>query len=269
MRQSQLHKSQTRYSHLSERTYRRHFEQGLGLESLNQRLIEQVRWSGGEQIAVVDCTFNEKSGRHTHGLDWFYNGKTQRADRGLEWSVVAIVDLEQDPGYTLSAQQTDPGLSEKATKAQGPRGNRIDFYLGHLAYCQNYFPAWVRYVVTDGFYTKYKWVEGVVQLGLHSIGKLRCDANLKFLYSGPQKRRGRRRRYAGKVDLTDPSRFQFVKTLDDDVQLYTAVVWSVSLNRRIRLAYLLKEHDGKRSYVVILLNQAGHRAGDALSLLQC
>ena len=32
----------SRYSHLSERTYRRHFQQGLGLECLNQKLIEQV-----------------------------------------------------------------------------------------------------------------------------------------------------------------------------------------------------------------------------------
>ena len=244
----------SRYSHLSERTYRRHFQQGLGLESLNQRLIEQVRGTHNWQIAVVDCTFLEKSGRRTHGLDWFYNGKTQRPERGLEWSVVAIVDLEQNTGYTLSAQQTEAGLSNQAEAAPSPsehQRNRIDFYLGHLAYCQNYFPAGVSYVVADGFYSKYKWVEGVVQLGLHSIGKLRCDADLKFIYAGPQKTRGRRRRYAGKVDLTDPSRFEFVETLCDGVQLYTAVVWSVSLKRRIRLVYLLKEQAGKRSYVVL------------------
>jgi hypothetical protein len=38
--------------------------------------------------------------------------------------------------------------------------------------------------VADGFYSKYKWVTGVVQLGFDAIGKLRCDANLKFLYDG-------------------------------------------------------------------------------------
>jgi hypothetical protein len=74
---------------------------------------------------------------------------------------------------------------------------------------------------------------------------------LKFLYDGPQKPRGRHRRYDGKVDLTDPSRFEFVQTLDDDTQLYTAVVWSVSLKRLIRLAYVLKEENGKRRYVVL------------------
>lgn len=108
----------SRYSPLSERTYRRHFEAGLGLEVLNQALIEQ---GSDHQIAVVDCTFLEKSGKHSHGLDWFYNGKTNRPERGLEWSVVGVVDVETHTAYTLSAQQTEAGLSQK----QG--SSRLDF----------------------------------------------------------------------------------------------------------------------------------------------
>ena len=105
---------------------------------------------------MVDCHFVEKSGRHTHGVDWFYNGKTQRAERGLEWSVVAIVDLEQNTGYALSAQQTEAGLAQQTDRtapAQKPQGNRIDFYLGHLAYCQPYFPSELIYVAGDAYYT--------------------------------------------------------------------------------------------------------------------
>jgi hypothetical protein len=234
----------SRYSNRSERTYRRHFQRGFGFECLNQSLIEQVRTPGGAQIAVIDCTFLEKSGRHTYGLDWFYNGKTQRAEKGLELSVIGIVDIEQNTGYTLSAQQTDAGLSAQATPAgeRGtPQGTRMDFYLGHLALCILYMPEWIRYLVADGFYSKYKWVNGVVHLGLHAIGKLRCDADLKFLYDGPYSGRGRRRRYDGKVNLKDHRRFQLVQRLEEGVCLYTAVVWSVSLKRTIRLAYLLKD----------------------------
>ena len=244
----------SRYSGLSERTYRRHFERGVGVECLNQGLIAQVRRDQSAQIAVVDCTFIEKSGRHTYGLDGFYNGKTQRAEKGLELSVIAIVDMEQNTGYTLSAQQTEAGLrthGETLAKAAAPKGNRIDFYLGHLAYCMTYFPVWIRYVVADGFYSKYKWVTGVVQLGLHAIGKLRCDANLKFLHEGPYAGRGARRRYDGKVNLRDHRRFHSVTRLEEGVTLYTAVVWSVSLKRKVRLAYLLKERQGRRSYVVL------------------
>ena len=120
----------SRYSDCCERTYRRHFEAGLGLEGLNQALIEQVSADDSSQIVVVDCTFTEKSGRHTYGLDWFYNGKTQRAERGLEWSVVAIVDLAQKTGYALSAQQPDadpgaqapdPADETKPPKSRSPR----------------------------------------------------------------------------------------------------------------------------------------------------
>ena len=142
----------SRYSELSERTYRRHFDRGIGFEGLNQQLIEQVRREQRAQIAVVDCTFLEKSGRHTDGLDWFYNGKTQRAEKGLELSVVAIVDVAQNTGYTLSAQQTAAGLSHAVDAAEesAAKGNRIEFYLGHLAYCTLYFPMWIRDIVADG-----------------------------------------------------------------------------------------------------------------------
>ena len=259
----------SRYSNLCERTYRRHFNQGVGFEGLNQALIEGLRGAQSHQIAVVDCNFIEKSGRHTHGLDWFYNGKTQRAEKGLEWSVVAIVDLEQNTGYTLSAQQTEAGLAKQANTAassQKPQGNRVDFYLGHLAYCQPYFPPEVSYVAGDAYYSKYKWVTGVVQLNLHAIGKLRCDANLKFLYDGPQKPRGRHRRYDGKVDFTDPSRFELVCTLEDDVKLYRAVVWSVNFKRSILLVYLLKEQDGKQSYVLLFSTDVNI---DPLLLYRC
>lgn len=244
----------SRYSDLSERTYRRQFQRGFGFECLNQDLIEQVRTPDGAQIIVVDCTFVEKSGRHTYGLDWFYNGKTQRAEKGLELSVIGVVDMEQNTAYPLSAQQTEAGLSPQATSAEldtQPRCNRIEFYLGHLALCIPYVPKWIRYIVADGFYSKYKWVNGVVKLGFHAIGKLRCDADLKFLYTGPYSGRGRRRRYDGKANLSDPHRFQFVQQLETGGKLYTAVVWSVSLKRKVRIAYLLKEENGRRSYVVL------------------
>lgn len=271
----------SRYSDLSEKTYRRHFKDTIGFESLNQCVIEQVRSpKTGTRIAAVDCTFVRKSGRHTEGLDSFYNGTIGKAERGLEWSVVAVIDVEQGTGYALSAQQTQAGLSVKAQAKKAklspdiekhnqtdtkiipeviavskpqelPCTNRMDFYLGHLAECQSYLPKDIRYVAADAFYSKFKWVNGIVGLGLHAIGKLRADANLKVLYTGPQKSKGRRRKYDGKLDCSDLSRFEFVRDLDKHNKLYTAVVYSVSLRRNIRLAYLLKEKDHKRSYVLL------------------
>jgi len=234
----------SRYSELSERTYRRHFNVGMGLERLNQTLIKASTAAGSVQILAVDCTFNEKSGRGTPDLDWFYNGKTHQVERGLEWSVVAVVDLQPHTAYALSAQQTEAGLPARAKAAAAAGkvcGNRVDFYLGHLAYCQSYVPPQVKYVVADSFYRKRKWVDGVVKLGWHAIGKLRQDADLKYLYRGPRRPGpGRQQKYDGKVNPRELNQkyFQHEDTLADGTELWSAVVWSVSLARRIRLVCL-------------------------------
>ena len=55
-------------------------------------------------------------------------------------------------------------------------------------------------------FTVKKFVDGVLALDLHLIGKLRQDANLRYLYKGAQKHRGAKRKYDGKVDLADLSR---------------------------------------------------------------
>jgi hypothetical protein len=247
----------SRYSPLSERTYRRHFDSGIGLELVNQHLIEATTAPDSPQILVVDCTFNEKSGRCTPDLDRFYNGKSQQVERGLEWSVVAVVDVRQQTAYALSAQQTEAGLSEraKAAAAAGQAcGNRVDFYLGHLASCQMYVPARVKYVVADSFYSKRRWVDGVLQLGWHAIGKLRQDADLKYLYRGARRTGpGRQKTYDGKVDPSalNLQHFQLEPPSGEGEQVYSAIVWSVSLKRRIRLVCVVRSKDSKTHYALL------------------
>ncbi len=101
------------------------------------------------------------------------------------------------------------------------------------------------------FYSKIKWVNGVRDLKLEAIGKLRRDANLRYLYQDEYSGRGRPRKYAGKVDLTDYSNFELVTQLSDDVDLYTAVVWSISLKRKIRLVDLRNNSASSHSYAVL------------------
>lgn len=259
----------SRYSDLSERTYRRHYNRGIGFETINQRLIEAHGSSREVQIGVIDCTFAEKSGRHTPGLDWFYNGKTQQTQKGLEWSVIGVVDLDQHTSYGLSAQQTEAGLAARAqaAKENGQRaGNRVDFYLGHLAYCRCFLPKSVKHLVGDLFYSKLKWVTGVRALGLHPVGKLRQDANVNYLYNGPHSSGpGRKKKYAGKVDWSNPDfrRLRLRETLEDGTELYSAVVWSVAFKCKIHLVYLLKTNKtGQRSYVLLFSTDLGLSALD-------
>jgi hypothetical protein len=76
-----------------------------------------------------------------------------------------------------------------------------------------------------------------------------------------QKARGAKRKYDGKVDLADLTRLAWVRELQSGVELYTAVIWHVSLKRKISLAYLLDRHKpNKPSYGVLFstdINQSG------------
>ncbi|MEL6130813.1 MAG: transposase [Cyanobacteria bacterium J06628_4] len=239
----------SRYSDLSERTYRRHFERPYEFMNFNQAVIEAAIVPTHFQVGVVDASFVPKSGKATYGVDRFYNGKASRTERGLEISMLAVVDVEQVIGYTLSVQQT-PAI--ESVDEPDPDRTRVDDYLDHLRATRDAFPSAVRYLVGDGFYSKRKWVNGVVELGLDTIGKLRCDANLNYLYDGPQKPRGARRKYDGKVDLTDLTRWQALGEVEPETELYTAVIWSVCLKRKIRGVYLLnRKHPERLCYALL------------------
>lgn len=237
----------SRYSNLSERTYRRQYQQDFEFAALNQALVGQVSQTGGAKLAVMDCSFICKSGKATFGLDRFWNGCASRAETGLEVSVVGVVDVETEQGYALSAEQT-------YAQSSVPEFSRMDQYLYHLDHVRPYLPPEVEYLAVDGYYAKAHFVAGAVGLRLHVISKLRCDANLQFLYTGVQKRRGRPRKYAGKVDLNDLSRFTFVETVQPDVELYTAIVWHVSLKRAVRVAYLVDRRQATRVRTCLLFS---------------
>ena len=197
----------------------------------NAEIIKKAILPTSRQIIATDCSFINKSGKATYGIEYFYNGSAGKAEKGLEVSVVAVVDVDSKQGYALSVQQTPPVQAE-AEKT------RIDWYLEQLAATKPYFPKSVRHVVSDGFYSKVKWVDGVTNLDLEVIGKLRCDADLQYVYTGEQKPRGRKRKYDGKVDLTDVSRMTLVSQIEPQLYLYTIEVWVVSMKRKVRLAYI-------------------------------
>ena len=240
-------------------------------------------------IGVMDASFCRKSGKHTYGLDWFYNGSASRTQRGLEISVIAVVDVAQQRAYTLSVQQTPATPPHLKKKRKGkPESNitvsqaqiqairqtleqlppapaapsvlaveseemtRIDQYLDQLKKSRAHFPPQLQYFAVDGAYSKQKFVDGVVSLGLAMVGKLRSDANMRYLYSGEQKPRGAKRKYDGKVRLDDLSRFELVEQIAPNLNLYTATVWHVSLKRPIRLACLVDTRKpGKTGYALL------------------
>ena len=293
----------SRYSNKCEKTYRRHFKKPFPFVEFNSRLIKEAIPEGHKKILAIDCSFIPKSGKKTYGKDYFFNGVSGRAEKGLELSVISVIDVDSNIGYSLSVKQTPSqteinkksttkilvessptnysqnnsskkNKSNKSNKSKGKKkknGNkskqkalkhknnevelsRIDIYLESLKEINNNLPPDINYLVADGYYSKEKFVTGVSKLNLNQIGKLRHDANMRYLYTGSQNKLGAKRKYDGKVKLTELQKLTFVKELAPKIYLYTAVVNHVTLKRNIRIAYIIDRRDTQTTKTALLFS---------------
>ncbi|MBM7074714.1 transposase, partial [Shewanella sp. 202IG2-18] len=110
----------------------------------------------------------------------------------------------------------------------------------------------IHYMAIDSFYTKYKFVTPVVGTGLNVVGKLRSDANLRWLFKGNYSGLGRPKRFDGKVNsVEDLHRFEYVGKIEETIQVYSAVLYSVCLERDIKVVMLICNRHGKSVRVLL------------------
>jgi hypothetical protein len=225
--------SLARHSALNEKTFRRNFGKGFDFIELNARIIEQTNCQ--IEAFAMDASFIKKSGTETFGLDKFWNGCAGRAEKGLEASIISLIDVTENASFVLTVGQTEPNLANFDKSIE--KKTRTDFYAEQLEKHAETILKYTKVGVFDGFYSKQKFVAKTVELGFTMISRLRQDANLKHLYRGLQKPKGRKRKFAEKVDFSDLSKFQeeTVKIENKPVKLYGTTVWSVSLKREIKL----------------------------------
>src|SRR6185436_11555734 len=249
----------SRYCHLSEKTFRRQFRKGFDFLSFNRIAIDTIS-NSSTRIVAFDTSFISKSGKKTFGLDYFFNSCASRAERGLELSMASIVDVDENTAYTLSVLQTEPS-NRPSTKRSKRCETRMDFYLKHFIQLRPALPLDVKYAAVDGYFAKKKFVDGVCALSLEVVSKLRCDANLRYIYTGEQKKRGRRRLYDGKVRFTDLRRFQKLGQIEDNIWLYTKELYHVSLQRKIRVVVVVKQEQKARPRVAVLMSTDTDQCG--------
>jgi len=159
----------------------------------------------------------------------------------LEASIISLVCGKSGASFALTVDQTEPNLSNKEAALE--KKTRIDFYAEQVAEVASKILEYTRIGLFDGYYAKIKFVTRMEQAGFTVISRLRSDANLKYLYEGEQKARGRPRKYDGKIDLNDLSRLEetTITLATKEVKLYAGVVWSVSLKRTIKLVVVKYE----------------------------
>jgi DDE superfamily endonuclease len=239
-------RNMSRYSPYHERTFARWYGRNFDWVSLNQAAIIEVVPPEHDQALVMDASFVPKSGKHTYGLDRFWNGSHSRAEKGLELSTLAWLDITDNCAYCLSVEQTPPSAATVDLEA-----TRMDIYLDQLSRVVKVHDLrFLRYVVTDGAYSKQKFVAGVRGLELHQIGKLRADANLRYLYQGPKRPGpGRQKTYDGKVNWRDLSRFERLETEDEHIVLYHQVLNHVQLQCNLQVVVVV--HTQRNRYAVL------------------
>jgi Transposase DDE domain len=237
----------SRYSHRHEKTYRRQFKKGVKAGEFNGAFVEIEIPVEHEVISLLDTSFSPKSGKKTFGLDRFYNGSHGRVERGLEISLLAVLDTVTENAYALHAQQTD-------SQSQYPLMTRTEQYLMQVQENRQNLPERVRYLAVDSAYANAPFIEGVLAQNLDIISKLRHNANLHYVFEGSQKRKGAPRKYDGKVDFSDLSRFTRLEDVESGMELYTLVVWHRTWKRKIRLAVLVHRREGKPPQDILLFS---------------
>ena len=223
-----------RYGPTSDRTHRTWARKPVPWVQLNSTLVlqaqdQQTLHLGG--ILGVDAVFIPKYGNHTPDLASYWSGCQGRSVRGLEGTCVTWIDPTTHQPVPLSITQTPAAL---------PAGqSRVDFYatvtLNTITQLPDELKKQVQAVVGDAYYTKLKFVARVVDEGqLPFVGKMRKDANLKHLFTGPRTGKpGRPRLYDGKVSVHDYLRWDALPWADE-CMVYTVVAYSVSLKRQVR-----------------------------------
>lgn len=195
---------------------------------------------------ALDHSFLKKSGKRTPGIGYYWSGCAGAVKRGLEILTFAMVAADMSDARFLLAVQT----VALATKGRTP------YYLEHMkdkrdnqtAKClraiyenrENLLKI-SNILVGDCLFASYNFVKGAGALGFNVVSRLRDDAVLQYLYTGPQKSgRGRKKELDGVVDTSSLRKDVFVRetVCVDGVELtvFSAVVKCKSLKRKIKVA---------------------------------
>jgi hypothetical protein len=224
-----------RFGNFKEQRYRQQFEKPFPFLDFNKELA--LSHGGNRFVIAFDPSYINKSGKKTPGLGWYWSGCAGQAKWGLEIGGLAAIDLDNHTAFHLEAVQTL--IQDKQATSL------TDWYVNVIKERKETLCSISRYLVADAWFSKKPFVDQIKALDMHLISRLRDDADLKYLYHGPAAgKRGRPCKYAGKIDTAniDTSYFELIEQ-NLETTVYTAIVYSKSMKRNIRLAHVTYTSD--------------------------
>lgn len=194
-----------------------------------------MQHGSGHYVLAFDPTYIGKSGKATPGTDRYWSGCAQKSLWGLEAGLLSVIDVDGHTAYHLDVVQT-PSTAERDEKGI----SLMDHYAQAILWSKEQAEHLSSYIALDAYFAKSGFINRVLgQSSLHIISRLRTDADLRYLYTGPRKEgRGAPRKYDGKIDVNNPEFDRFALAYqDEEMRIYSAVVNCKFLKRNIRLAY--------------------------------
>lgn len=227
----------------SYRTIQRFFRLPIAWTKLNFLLLANYYKEDKEKpyILAIDEVVEDKSGKATYGVNWFYSSIIGRPIRSVSHHVISLVNVKAKNSYVLANEQTVKSTSTKSKEIKSkeikkrgvgrPKGSKnkanvksegllyesFEFLLDLISpllstYCPN-----VKYIVGDGSYGNKTCHLIAAQFNLVLISKLNCRTVLYFPYtssdtSKKKGKRGRPRKYGAPISF---------ESLEDDYLLST------------------------------------------------
>ena len=233
-----------RYGDYSEQTYRNQFDKPFDFIEFNTALIQAN--CSRHLVNAFDPSYIPKSGKETEHLGKFWSGCSQKVLKGVEIGGFAVIDIENNTAFSLEAIQTP---SVKELKDEGK--TLVNHYVSLVIERKETLVSFSRYLAVDGYFAKKEFINSIMnQTELQVISKMRSDANLYYVYRGEATGlRGRPKTLDGKIKMQqiDKRRIKCCYE-DDEIKIYEGIVYSKSLKRKIKLAYI-EQNDG--SYAVL------------------
>jgi len=231
----------------------------------------------GEYILAGDESVVTKSGKMTYGLDYFFSGLLNKTVKSIAIFSLALVSVEERQAYPLQVEQVVRSPEEKAAantrkakrtkkdphapkkKPGRPKGSKnrdktqVELTPELLRIQKmvkkqlSILRSWVtvRYLALDGHFGNNNALQMVRQCGLHIISKLRYDAALYFVYDGPQKPCGPRKRYGQKIDYRRiPDQYLVEKSTEGHIEtrIYQAQMLHREFAQPLNVVIITKTH---------------------------
>jgi putative transposase len=266
----------------SYRTIQRFFSRRVDWLTLNILLFQSAYFEVGDKeryLLAFDETVEDKAGKSTWGVNWFYSSIASKVIRSVSSHVVSLVDSKKETSFVITHEQTVKSekkktprkrkIKKKSSKQQKkasvskkkpgrPKGSKnkqnvksegllygsFEKLLGLVVPLLQVIGLSLGYVLADGAYGNKTCCLICREFGLDLISKLNRNTALFLPYTGKYSGRGRKKKYGEKIDYQNiDSKYLLSSNIEDGLKtcIYQVQgVWSRRMPFLLNVVIIVK-----------------------------